>query len=119
MLMGMPTRISSWAGPWFRKAGLSESTSVELRSIKPSDVAALQALFAELSTESRYLRFHAHVSELSPNLWESLACVDGRDHVAIAAWCGVRIVGVARFIRLARGDMAEIAFVVSDDLQQQ
>jgi len=51
---------------------------------------------------------------------ESLVRVDGWNHVALIAWAGPVIVGVARFIRLkGRPDQAEVAFAVADSYQRR
>lgn len=99
---------------------LPDGTLVTLRAVRPSDVDSLQRAFDALSSETRYQRFHAHISELSQPLWRYLTEVDGRDHVALVARVGARMVGVARFIRLSEApDGAELAIVVADDLQRR
>lgn len=91
-----------------------------MRPVRPTDGAALRAFLQRLSPESRYLRFHAHVSELSDAQWKYLVSADGRNHVAILAWIGRRVVGVGRFIRLEQfRDKAEVAFVVADAVQRR
>ena len=109
--------------PWqstSRKLRLGDGTRVTLRPVRPTDAAALRAFLQKLSPESRYLRFHAHVSELSDAQWKYLASADGRNHVAVLAWMGRRVVGVGRFIRLEQfPDKAEVAFVVADALQRR
>jgi RimJ/RimL family protein N-acetyltransferase len=103
-----------------RKVRLRDGTQVTLRPVRPTDVAALRGFVQDLSPESRYLRFHAHVGDLSETLWKYLVSADGRDHVAVIAWIGRVVVGVARFIRLEGSpDKAEVAFVVADALQRR
>jgi GNAT superfamily N-acetyltransferase len=99
---------------------LPDGTLVTLRSIRPSDRSGMRRAFARLSRETRYQRFHAHVSDLPERAWTYLTHVDGHHHVALVARVGSRIVGVARFIRLRDAvDGAEIAFVVADDFQRR
>ena len=103
-----------------RKVRLRDGTRVTLRQVRRTDATALRAFLQKLSPESRYLRFHAHVSELSEAQWKYLVSADGQDHVAVLAWIGRRVVGVGRFIRLEQfPDKAEVAFVVADALQRR
>lgn len=106
--------------PESRKARLRDGTEVTLRQVRRSDVAALRAFVRRLSPESRYLRFHASVTDLSDTQWKYLVSVDGTDHVALVAWRGRAVVGVGRYIRLhPASDKAEISFVVADALQRR
>ncbi|HXX30784.1 MAG TPA: GNAT family N-acetyltransferase [Myxococcaceae bacterium] len=103
-----------------RKARLPDGTKLTLRQVRPRDVAALRAFVRRLSPESRYLRFHGSVTDLSEAQWKYLVSADGWDHVAIVAWMGRRVVGVARYIRLdGSPDRAEVSFVVADALQRR
>jgi GNAT superfamily N-acetyltransferase len=95
-----------------------------IRPIKPSDSEALQHAFEhELSSASRYLRFHAAISRLPDRMVHYLTHVDGIDHVALVAFeCGESLpaagVGVARFVRVAGWpDTAELAVTVVDHAQ--
>jgi len=103
-----------------RKARIRDGTQVTLRQVRQTDVAALRAFVQALSPESRYLRFHGTVTDLSEAQWKYLVSADGWNHVAVVAWIGRRVVGVARYIRLEHPpDAAEVSFVVSDDLQRR
>jgi GNAT superfamily N-acetyltransferase len=77
--------------------------------------------FERLSPESRYRRFLAPVPRLSPSLLAFLTKVDGIDHYALGALAeedGEMVgVGVARFVRLADREAAELAVTVIDAYQ--
>jgi acetyltransferase len=95
---------------------------VTLRSIRPDDAAALQAALRGLSAESRYMRFMAAVSELSPSLLkQAVHPVAGRDLalVALADPAGegakASIVGGARYIADAALQTCEFATALGDD----
>jgi RimJ/RimL family protein N-acetyltransferase len=97
-----------------------------IRAIRPDDAGALREGLRRLSPRTRYQRFHAAISHLTPEQWVYLTDVDGHDHVALVACLARRteyaekgaIVGVARFIRdRDEPTVAEVAFVVYDDLQ--
>jgi RimJ/RimL family protein N-acetyltransferase len=102
---------------------LANGTAVRIRPIGPDDKDLLVAGMDHLSQASVYQRFLAPRGPLSETELHYLTEVDFRDHVAYVA---VRpeapdvLVGVARWVRL-RDDpsVAEIAFVVSDELQRQ
>jgi GNAT superfamily N-acetyltransferase len=103
-----------------REVRLRDGTAVTFRPVRSTDVAALRAFVQGLSAESRYLRFHASVSDFSAAEWNYFASVDGFNHVAVIAWIGADIVGVGRYIRLKQaGDKAEVAFAVTDALQRR
>jgi GNAT superfamily N-acetyltransferase len=96
------------------------SPLIRIRPIRPDDQQRLRAFLKSLSSETRYMRFHQVVNDFTPAQWRYLTCVDGRDHVALVACVDRRIVGVSRYIRdRERPDVAEVAFVVSDELQRQ
>jgi RimJ/RimL family protein N-acetyltransferase len=102
----------------WRTARLADGSRVGLRPIRPRDVRELRPWLRSLSAESRYLRFHGYVDDLSPAQWRFLTSVDGYDHVALVARSGGRVAGVARFVRSRREpEVAEIAFLVADEVQ--
>jgi RimJ/RimL family protein N-acetyltransferase len=110
--------IPTWDGQLPARAELPDGTAIVVRELHPSDEPALRAWFATVSDASRYLRFHSHVSDLSPALWRYLTRIDGVDHIALIALHDGELVGVARMIRLDERT-AEIAFLVSDALQRR
>ncbi|MFT3692285.1 MAG: GNAT family N-acetyltransferase [Kofleriaceae bacterium] len=99
-------------------AALSDGTVLRLRELHASDEPELRAWFATLSSQSRYQRFHGHVTDLSDAHWRYLTRIDNVDHVAIVAVEDGKFVAVARMIRLEDG-AAEIAFLVGDDRQRR
>jgi GNAT superfamily N-acetyltransferase len=88
------------------------------RDIKPNDKDALQRFHGTLSADTRYRRYHAHKGALTNSDLEYLTEVDGRAHVALVAECDGQLAGIARaVVDVDCDDEAEIAVVVSDDLQ--
>jgi RimJ/RimL family protein N-acetyltransferase len=103
-----------------RKARLRDGTFVTLRPVRRTDIAALRSFLKGMSPESRYLRFHASVTDLSEAQWQYLVSADGWNHVAVVAWRGAVVVGVGRYIRLEDSpDKAEVAFAVTDAVQRR
>jgi RimJ/RimL family protein N-acetyltransferase len=92
---------------------------VHVRPLRHDEGALLDAVFAGLSPQSRYLRFHSPVRQLTASTRRALLDVDGRDHVALVAISPQGdAIGIARIIRdTSRSDGAEVAFEVADAWQ--
>lgn len=107
-------------GEWHRNTVLRDGTRVLLRQIRPSDRDRLSEGLRRLSPDSRYLRFHAEIDELSDEQLDYLTRVDHRDHEALVALDLDRPdrpgVGVARYIRDPHEpEVAEAAITVADE----
>jgi GNAT superfamily N-acetyltransferase len=90
---------------------------VRIREIGPGDDGGVvDEVFAGLSPHSRYLRFQAPVAELSAATRGSLTAMDGRTHVALAAFSQGRPIGIVRIIDLGDG-RGELAVEVIDRCQ--
>lgn len=100
---------------------LENGVTVEIRPVRPDDKALLADGLRRLSERSAYQRFLAPKSALSRAELRYLTELDFRDHVAFVAVPADRpdvLVGIGRWVRLASDpEVAEIAFVVADDLQ--
>lgn len=96
---------------------LGRAPDVTLRELGRDEVDVLDAVFAGLSDHSRYLRFHGATPRLTRAVRTKLAAVDGRRHIAVAAFGpdGAPI-GIARLISLGLRD-AELAIEVVDTWQ--
>jgi len=98
---------------------LKDGRTITVRAIRPDDREALAGGVRRLSSESRYRRFFTPVDELSESELSYLTEVDHVDHEALVAeepTTGAGI-GVARFIRLADPQAAEVAIAVADEWQ--
>jgi RimJ/RimL family protein N-acetyltransferase len=92
---------------------------VLIRPVQATDAPLIAGIFAALSDISRWMRFLAAKSALSPAELRYLTDIDHHDHEALAAIApGGHGVGVARYIRHV-GDprSAEIAVTVVDEWQ--
>ncbi|NOU34249.1 MAG: GNAT family N-acetyltransferase [Polyangiaceae bacterium] len=101
---------------------LPDGDPLLLRPIGPRDKGALETFARGLSDASRYLRFHAQVTQLPANASTVLTHVDGYHHFAVVAThpADRAIVGVGRMIREAEDpSVAEIAITVGDAYQQR
>ena len=89
---------------------------VRIRELGPDDGDVVDVVFAGLSPRSRYLRFQFPVAELSAATRRSLTALDGRTHVALAAFAQGRPIGIVRIIDLGDG-RGELAVEVVDRFQ--
>jgi hypothetical protein len=89
---------------------------VRIRELDHADGEVVDVVFAGLSPRSRYLRFHGPVGELSAATRRSLTEVDGRTHVALAAFAQGRPIGIVRIMDLGDG-CGELAVEVVDGWQ--
>jgi GNAT superfamily N-acetyltransferase len=98
-----------------------DGSELLVRSIVPSDKAAIDRAFHRMSPESRYRRFFAPRTELSDRDLAHLTEIDHSDHEALAALEpeSGEIVGVARYVRTDEPGSAEASIVVVDDWQQR
>jgi acetyltransferase len=100
---------------------LNDARRVTIRRIQPSDLNALRAFFAALSSATRRLRFHSPVNDLPEPLLRELTTNHGT-HVAFVAEFRdgavdqpATLVAEARYVRNADADSAEFALVVADN----
>ena len=109
-------------GEWHRRATLRDGTRVLIRQIRPNDRDRLSEGLRRLSPDSRYLRFHAEIDELTEEQLDYLTQVDHHDHEALVALDEDRPeipgIGVARYIREPHErEVAEAAITVADEYQ--
>jgi GNAT superfamily N-acetyltransferase len=92
-----------------------------VRPIRPDDKELLARGLSELSPLSVQRRFLSPKPSFTKSELRYLTEVDGRNHVALVAQHPAhrdRLIGVARWVRLAEDpDAAEVAIVVADDWQ--
>lgn len=112
-------------GDYEEQVVLKDGSTAWLRLVRPDDKELLVRAFAHLSAQSRYRRFLADRTALSPRELSYLTEVDGSSHFAIGA---IRRrdghpdegLGIARFIRLpSRPEVAEAAVAVIDEMQRK
>lgn len=101
---------------------LADGTPILLRPVLPEDKHYLQDGMARLSADSRYWRFMAPLSELSPEWLSYLTELDYRNHFALGALAlnqtPPRGIAIARYVRDAQQPtVAEPAVTVLDAYQ--
>jgi len=92
---------------------------IHVRPMRRDDGAVLDTVFAGLSAQSRYLRFHAPVRTLTRSVRRALLDVDERDRLAVVAVSAHgEPVGIGRLVRdPGNPHEAEVAFEVVDAWQ--
>jgi RimJ/RimL family protein N-acetyltransferase len=100
---------------------LPDGTKILLRPIEAADKDRLTAALGQLSQETIRRRFLAAKPSFTSGELRYLTEIDGRRHLALAAFLAddpETIAGVARCVRLpGEPDTAEFAIVVGDALQ--
>lgn len=94
-----------------------EQLGFRIRPIRSDDGQKLAAFHDHLSDRSCYLRFFSVHPHLTPKEIERFTHVDYENRLALVAEMDRRLIGVGRFDRRSEREVAEVAFVVADDLQ--
>ena len=106
--------MPGWPAHWAGDVVLADGGTAFVRPIAPADASRLAAFHARLSPESIYFRFFSPHPRLSTDELDRFTNVDHDARAALVMLIGEELIGVGRYDRLARGDTAEVAFVVSD-----
>jgi acyl-CoA synthetase (NDP forming)/RimJ/RimL family protein N-acetyltransferase len=103
---------------WEADVLLRDGHTAHLRPIRPEDEELLVEFYAQVSAESKYLRFFAPMPTLSDRDVKRFTHVDHRDRVAFVLTVAEKMIAVGRFDRITSpggaGDEAEVAFLVQD-----
>jgi GNAT superfamily N-acetyltransferase len=99
---------------------LTDGTEIEIRPLRPGDVAMVHRLYQRLSPESRYLRFFSHSPTIAGEIAERACLPSGPGHAALSAWLAGELVGVAGYEPAgAACDVVEISIAVADSLHHR
>lgn len=92
-----------------------------VRAIRPEDAEVERSFVHDLSFESRYMRFHCGLTELTPLMLVRFTQIDYDREMALVAVREVdgreQIVGVSRYVTEPDGESCEFALVVADAWQ--
>ena len=98
---------------------LIDGSTIEIRPATPQDEDAVREMHAALSPENAYLRFFS-LSPLNAEREAKRVCREpSADHVALLAWLGDELAGVASYELTGTPGTAEIAFAVPDHLHRR
>ncbi len=103
---------------------LQDGTKIHVRPIIPEDEPLLHEAVAAMSERTVYFRFFSPLKRLPDAMAHRLAVVDYKDRFAIVGTSHrptgkERILGVARYDRVAGTDVAEVAVAVIDEVQRR
>jgi acyl-CoA synthetase (NDP forming)/GNAT superfamily N-acetyltransferase len=93
---------------------LADGTTVEVRQAAPADFGAVLDMHRAMSPENMYLRFFSLSPAAADQEARRLCREPAPDHLALLAWLGGELVGVASYETAGRPAVAEIAFAVAD-----
>ena len=92
---------------------------IGLARLETTDRSQLRRFFFRLSPETLYRRFHGPIVRPEQAQPDRLLDIDHHDREAVVAVLDGEILGVARYVRRAGTDSAEVAVVVADSWQRQ
>jgi acetyl coenzyme A synthetase (ADP forming)-like protein len=102
---------------------LRQGRTLHLRPIRSEDEDRLIAFINRLNWHTIYLRFHHVMTQMSREQAQALCTVDFENTFALVGIVGEepdeKIIAVARYVRLPKGDSAEVAFTVEDSYHGQ
>lgn len=107
-----------------RTLQLQDGTKVHIRPIVAEDEPLLHEAVAAMSERSVYFRFFSPLKRMPDEMAHRLAVVDYDKRFAIVGSTHrpngkERILGVARYDRVAGADVAEVAVAVIDEMQRR
>ena len=113
--------IQPYPRQWVKQVTLRDGQEITLRPILPRDADMMANFVKNLSHESRYFRFIANISELTPRMVASLSHIDYDREMALIA-VGEKdgeqvMMGASRFSDNFDDQSCEFAVVIGDDYQ--
>ena len=100
---------------------LNNGTQLNFRAIHPTDEPRMRDLFYKLSAATIYYRFMSHQKRVSRHQIQDFVYIDHRNDVTIVATLpeafGEEILAVGSYYLDHKTNLAEVAFVVSDQWQ--
>ncbi len=98
------------------RVAVPDGAELEIRQVRRDDKRLLAEGLRQLTPEARYRRFFRPLSELSDRDLAYLTEIDHHDHEALAAIDPGpgHLVGVARYVRGAEPQLAEVSVVVGE-----
>jgi acetyltransferase len=97
----------------------SHHLELHVRQLVASDRPAVIGAFTNMSQQSRYMRYGAAKSELTPADLDRLTNVDPPRSDAVGAFVGHELVGVAQYAGGEEGRGPELGIVVVDEWQRR
>ena len=95
---------------------LVDGSTVCIRPAAHGDADAVRAMHASMSPDNMYMRFFSSNPANADHEAERVCRAAGPDHMALLAWSGDTVVGVASYEVTGRPHEAEVAFAVADQM---
>lgn len=115
--------IQPYPRQWVENVCLRSGNNITIRPILPRDSYMMADFVKSLSHESRYFRFIANISELTPRMVSSLSHIDYDREMALIAVSDTQgkqtMMGASRFSDNFDDNSCEFAVVIGDDYQGQ
>ena len=120
----LPIRPSTYPEEFERWIELKEEPRVFLRPLKLSDESLLRTLFYKLSTESIHYRFFQLLKSMPHKKLQEFLRVDYEADMALVVLNSsteedAEMIAIAHYLKDAKSNFAEAAFLVRDDWQGQ
>ncbi|MGW3289780.1 N-acetyltransferase family protein [Streptomyces sp. NPDC001002] len=102
-------------------AGAGPASALRVRPLgQAGDRERLKGLCPRLSAQSRYMRFHGALNELSGAFLDQLMNIDHHDREALIVLARDEIAGIARYsVTTEAPHLAEVSVLVADAWQHQ
>jgi acyl-CoA synthetase (NDP forming)/GNAT superfamily N-acetyltransferase len=112
-MVEQPGVVKNGAGSY---ALLTDGSTVHIRPAESGDAGAVQAMHAAMTPDNMYLRFFSLSPACAEHEAQRVCRPAGPDHVALLAWSGDAVVGVACYEVTGHAGEAEVAFAVADHM---
>jgi acyl-CoA hydrolase/RimJ/RimL family protein N-acetyltransferase len=117
----MPVQAPVYPEQLEREIHLEDGSAVSLRPLRLTDEPRLRELFYKLSDESVFHRFFQALKSMPHTRLQRFMAIDYKNTMAMVACAGTDadapIVGVGHYVVDPKSNLAEVAFLVADDLQ--
>jgi len=98
-------------------------TQINFRPMHPTDEKPMRGLFSSLSKQTIYYRFMSNIAQIPQKQVQDFVYIDYRSDMAIVGTIpeahGEEIVAIGRYYLNPRTNLAEVAFIVRDEWQNQ
>jgi acyl-CoA synthetase (NDP forming)/GNAT superfamily N-acetyltransferase len=99
---------------------LTDGATIEIRTARPDDFAAVRDMYARMSPDNLYLRFFSMSPMVAEQEARRICREPGPDHAALLALLDNEVVGCGTYEQAGAGSgSAEVAFTVADDLHHR
>jgi acyl-CoA synthetase (NDP forming)/GNAT superfamily N-acetyltransferase len=97
---------------------LTDGSTVQIRPARPGDLEAVREMHAAMSSDNMYLRFFSLSPHNAEREAQRICRSSGPGQVALLAWRGPAVVGVASYDMNDATETAEIAVAVADGMHR-